>query len=102
MELDAEARAELASVVVLEPELRRRQRRPERVVGEVEGERRAGPAIAELVQPAQRRDRAVEGAAPPLPVEVRLRLAGQAGDDLDPPGGEELGEILEPGLAEDG
>ena len=63
MELDAEALAQLAPVARLELRLGGRQRGSERVVDEVEDERRARQAVAEAVQRAQRLEAPGEDAA---------------------------------------
>src|SRR5581483_4615509 len=92
--------AEMRPVVPLELRLRRRQRRPLRVVDEIQHEPAAGLRIAQRIEPPQHADALVEYAAAALPVDVFLQIAGQRGDDLHAVAGEKLGETFLAGLFE--
>src|SRR5207253_3567747 len=95
VELEAEPAAQLFAVACLELRLRRRQEGADRVVDEVE------PLlcpVAERVQAPERRDALIERPVPALAVHVLRAVARQARDHLDPVFGEELGQILHPGL----
>ena len=94
VELDAEALAQLAPVARLELRLGGRQRGPDRVVDEVEDERRARQAVAEAVQRAQGLEAPGEDALAALELDVLGAVAGEGGDDLGSLGREEGSGVL--------
>ena len=102
MELDPEAAAELVLVARLELGLGRRQERADRVVDEVQHERRVRPPVAERVQAPERVDALFEDAGPALLLDVLRGVAGKAGDHLDLVRREELRQLLHPRLEEHG
>src|SRR5262249_35687212 len=75
VEGDAEALAQAFAVLRLQLLLRRRQEGTDRVVDQVEAQRRLGTPVAERVQRAQRLDALREDAGAALPVDVLRAVA---------------------------
>jgi hypothetical protein len=85
VELDAEVAAQRDSILLLEPLLWRRERGAERVVDQVEAQSRSRPRVAECAEAPERREAAVEDAAPALAIDGLRSVAGEAAR-RSPPG----------------
>ena len=92
IEPDPVALAELVLVPRFEIVLGRRQDRPLGIEYEVQGETRIRIAVAASVETPQPVDAPFEYPLAALPVYVVLPVARERRDDLDPVGGEKLGE----------
>src|SRR3954470_19830200 len=101
IELDAVTLAEHALVIGFQRFLRRRQRRPLRIIDKVEYEPGSGSAITQLVEALQAAQRSFERSLATLAIHVVFEIARHRCGDLDLLAGEELGEVLLSGHSKD-
>ena len=95
VEGDAVLIIKVCLVFLLQFLLPRRQERAQGIIDQVQGKPAAGPAVAQVVEPAQGGNALREHSLAALPVHVLLRVARQGGDDLHALPRQEPRQVLE-------